>query len=66
MPFEITEVVDGESWKWRVAGVPATGHVVESTDRGCRVTFTAPSWAPFYLPVLALGLSRLERLATTG
>lgn len=62
LPFEITEMVEGESWGWRVAGIAATGHVVESTARGCRVTFTAPSWAPFYLPVLSRGLGNLERL----
>jgi len=62
LPFEITEVVERESWTWAVAGVRATGHRVERTEEGCRVTFTAPVWAPFYLPVLARSLRRLEAL----
>jgi uncharacterized protein YndB with AHSA1/START domain len=61
LPFEITEVAEGESWSWKVAGVSATGHRVDPTAGGCRVTFFAPGWAPFYLPVLAWSLQRLAR-----
>ena len=61
LPFEITGVIDGESWSWKVAGVPATGHRVEPVDQGCRVTFTAPIWAPFYLPVLSKALRLVEQ-----
>jgi uncharacterized protein YndB with AHSA1/START domain len=62
LPFEVTEVVPGRSWSWRVAGVPATGHRVEPTASGTRVTITVPRWAPIYAPVCALALRRLERL----
>jgi hypothetical protein len=63
LPFEITAVIEGVSWGWKVAGIPATGHQIEPIDTGCRVTFTAPVWAPFYLPVLHRALVRLERSA---
>ena len=59
LPFRITDVSDGTSWTWKVAGVPATGHRVEPAAEGCRVTFTAPIWAPFYLPVLSRALRTL-------
>ncbi len=64
LPFEITAVVEGEQWSWKVAGIHATGHRVERTEEGCRVTFTAPIWAPFYLPVLERALTLLERAST--
>lgn len=64
--FEITDVREGESWSWKVAGVPATGHHVVPIAEGCRVTFTAPVWAPFYLPVLAQALALLETRSTRG
>jgi hypothetical protein len=46
-----------------VAGIPATGHRVVPDPGGCVVTFTVPWWAPFYLPVCAVALRRIERLA---
>ena len=61
LPFEITDVIEGESWNWKVAGVPATGHRVEPIEQGSRVTFTAPIWAPFYLPVLSRALDQIEQ-----
>ena len=63
LPFEITDYDEGRSWAWSVAGVPATGHRVEPTAKGCRVTFTMPWWAPAYAVVCALALRRIERLA---
>ncbi len=66
LPFEITEVVAGASWSWTVAGVGATGHRVEPTAEGCRATFTAPIWAPFYLPVLRTALCLIERACTSS
>lgn len=62
LPFRITDVRDGAFWTWRVAGVAATGHLVEPDAEGCRVTFTAPWWAPFYLPVLSRALRTLSRM----
>lgn len=64
LPFEVTELVPGRRWSWRVAGVPATTHAVEPAGAGTRVTFGVPVWAPAYLAVCALALRRLDRLAT--
>lgn len=74
LPFTVTELTEppsptagdaaGWSWSWRVAGVPATGHQVRATgERSSAVAFGAPVWAPAYLPVLAVALDRLARLA---
>lgn len=60
LPFAVTEVVPGRSWSWEVAGVEATGHHVDPTPTGCRATITIPTWAPFYAPVCAWALRRLE------
>ena len=62
--FVITEWEEGRSWAWRVAGVPATGHLVEPVDdASCRVSFLIPRWAPFYAVVCDVALDRLEALA---
>ena len=61
LPFEILDVIEGESWDWKVAGIPATGHRVEPNGEGCRVTFTVPIWAPFYLPILTRALHLIEQ-----
>jgi hypothetical protein len=65
VPFEITDWEQGASWAWRVAGIPATGHrVTPVTANTCRVTFTIPNWAPFYVPVCRFAVRRLAALAT--
>lgn len=63
LPFAITSWQDGRRWDWTVAGVPATGHEVVPDGSGCRVRFEAPWWAVGYLPVCALALQRLEKMA---
>jgi len=63
LPYTVTAFEPGRSWSWSVAGIPATGHRVLPQDGGCLVTFTVPWWAPAYLPVCALALRRIERLA---
>lgn len=62
LPFEVTHFEDGRSWSWKVAGVPATGHLVEAigTDR-CRVGFSVPLVAAPYLVVCEVALRRIER-----
>ncbi|MEJ2513964.1 MAG: SRPBCC family protein [Gammaproteobacteria bacterium] len=64
LPFAVTEWEDGAWWAWKVAGIPATGHGVTplGPDR-CRVKFTVPAWAPWYLPVCRRALDRLAALA---
>jgi hypothetical protein len=64
LPFEITHWQPGVRWDWRVAGVPATGHVVTPLGPSrCRVAFAVPPWAPFYVPVCRAALRRLRDLA---
>ncbi|MGA9747446.1 MAG: SRPBCC family protein [Nocardioides sp.] len=69
LPFRVEDWREGEvrSWAWRVAGVPATEHRVRSIgpDR-CRVELGVPWWAPGYLAVVALALTRIRRAAEGG
>jgi hypothetical protein len=64
LPYTVTAFEAGRYWSWSVTGIPATGHRVIPQDGGCLVTVTVPWWAPVYLPVCALALRRIERLAT--
>ncbi|MEO5899083.1 MAG: SRPBCC family protein [Ilumatobacteraceae bacterium] len=65
LPFEVTGFEPGRAWSWRVAGVPATDHEVESVDaQHCRVRFGAPWIAAAYLVVCELALRRIDHLAT--
>ncbi|TFV57659.1 SRPBCC family protein [Mycobacterium sp. PS03-16] len=64
LPFTITEFQPGRYWAWQVAGIPATGHGVEPTDTGTRVYMNAPVWAGAYVPVLAIALSRIDRMVS--
>lgn len=63
LPFRITEFTPQRRWCWTVAGVTATGHDLAPVDDGCRVRFDMPWWAVAYLPVCAVGLDRLAKLA---
>jgi uncharacterized protein YndB with AHSA1/START domain len=66
LPFTVTELDQGRTWAWSVAGVPATRHGVEPSGDGCRAWMSAPIWAPAYLPVLAVALRRIESMARLG
>jgi len=63
VPFRV-ETCRDRRWAWRVAGVPATGHRVESIDAGerCRIGFEVPIWAAPYVPVCLVALRRMARL----
>ena len=63
LPFRVTEFVAGKQWGWEVAGIPATGHRVESLgpDR-CRVVFEVPLLAAPYLAVCKLAAGRIRRI----
>lgn len=64
LPFEIDDFQEGISWSWKVGGIPATKHGVDPRGTGCRVWMSSPTWAPAYLPVLAVAVRRIERMAT--
>ena len=64
LPFEITQVDEGRSWTWRVAGVPATGHrVVPLSPAACRLEFTVAWPLTLYAPALWVAVRRIRRLA---
>jgi hypothetical protein len=64
LPFTITEFEAGRSWAWEVAGVGATRHGVDADGDGCRAWMSAPVWATAYLPVCAIALARIARMAS--
>ena len=64
LPFEITEFDPGRQWAWRVAGLPATDHVVTDLGEGsCEVAFGVPWFAAPYLAVCRVALARIDDLA---
>lgn len=64
LPFEITDVVPGRSWHWKVSGIPATGHYLSELEDGkTLVEFTVPFAVAPYVLVLRMGLKRLKALA---
>jgi len=64
--FRVTTFEEGRSWGWRVAGVPATTHRVESLGQErCRVGFEVPTWAAPYAVVCATALRRIDHVLAT-
>ena len=65
LDFEITAYEEGSRWAWKVAGMDATDHRVESLgpDR-CRVGFGVGWPAAPYLAVCQVALRKLENMAT--
>ncbi len=60
VPFVITQYEEGRFWSWKVAGIPATGHRIESQeDRSCRLTFTVPLLAAPYAYICKIALDRI-------
>ncbi|MEO6651672.1 MAG: SRPBCC family protein [Ilumatobacteraceae bacterium] len=63
LPFTITEFVDGVTWRWKVAGVPATGHGVRAAGNGrCEVWFDLPIVAAPYAVACRLALRNIENI----
>ena len=65
LPYRVTdwsETAARRSWRWHVAGVPATGHTVEPLDdRRCTLTMDVPWYAGAYAIVLRRALGNVER-----
>jgi len=53
----------GRAWRWRVAGVTATGPRVEALGPSrCRVVLEVPLWAAPCAVVCRMALGRMARL----
>ena len=63
LSFQVTEFRAGHYWRWRVAGIPATGHRVEALgpDR-YRVVFEVPAVAAPYLVVYGWAAQRIKNI----
>jgi len=63
LPFLVTEWEEGRYWRWRVAGIRATGHRVEPRGRSsCLLLFEVPLFAGPYLLVCKVALDRITAL----
>ncbi len=63
VPFVITDFDPPHQWHWRVAGVPATGHRIESLDtERTRLVFELSAFAFPYATVCRLAGRRIAHL----
>ncbi|MFO7982024.1 MAG: SRPBCC family protein [Desulfuromonadales bacterium] len=63
LPFRVTRFEQGLFWAWTVAGVPATGHRLESLGPGrSRLIFEIPLIAAPYTIVCQMALGRIACL----
>ena len=63
LPFAVEAFKPQFYWDWRVGGISATGHRVDSMGPlVCNLAFTAPIWALPYGLVCHLALLRIKRL----
>lgn len=65
LPFVVQDWQQDEntwSWSWRVGDIPATTHSVTAIDADrSRLEMGVPWWAPAYLGVIRVALSRIRR-----
>jgi hypothetical protein len=67
LPYVISEYDPGHRWRWKLGGIPAVGHRVESVDpMRCRVMFEVPILAAAYLPVCRVAAVRIRHLLDTS
>ena len=63
LPFQVTEFTADRYWRWQVAGIPATGHQVESMGSNlCQVLFDMPWLAAPYLVICRLAAQRIRNI----
>jgi hypothetical protein len=72
LPAEITEVIPGRSWSWRVGGI-IVHHVVTPSGQGSELAMPVEHegrlWAPAavaYAPLVGLIARRIARVAEAG
>lgn len=66
LPFRVTDFEAERSFRWRIAGVPATGHrVLPLGPKRSRLTFEVPAFVAPYALVCKLACGRIARLAET-
>ena len=66
LPFEITRYKELEYWHWKVAGVPATGHRLQSLGADlCKLGFEIPYGLLPYKIVCRRALQNIARLSAT-
>lgn len=64
LPFRVTVFEEGRYWRWKVAGIRATGHRITPLGAfGTLLTFEVPWWAAPYALVCKVACARLARLA---
>jgi uncharacterized protein YndB with AHSA1/START domain len=64
LPFEITDFVPGAEWSWRVSGVRATSHRVETVSgHRCRLIFGIPLVAAPYGFICKIAIKRIQQLS---
>ena len=67
VPFAVTRFEPGRTWSWRVFGIPATTHTVESLGANrSRLLFGVPLIAFPYLLVCLVAMKRIDALIERG
>jgi hypothetical protein len=67
VPFAVTRFEPGRTWSWRVFGIPATTHTVESLGANrSRLLFGVPLIAFPYLLVCHVAMKRIDALIERG
>jgi uncharacterized protein YndB with AHSA1/START domain len=62
--FVVTEYEPGKYWSWRVSGIPATGHRVETGEKEtCTLVFEVPLFFAPYILVCKITLDRIASIA---
>jgi hypothetical protein len=63
VPFVVTHFEPGRAWSWRVFGIPATTHSVESLGKSrCRLLFGVPILIFPYLLICLVAIRRIADL----
>jgi hypothetical protein len=66
-PFAVTHFKPGIAWSWRVFGIPATTHSVESLGKNrCCLRFGVPLPAFPYLLICLTAMQRIADLVSQG